>query len=160
MTTVFVHALTGRSGKWSTYTFPFSVEAFAQLGDRLYIRSGDRILVVTEDLLTDDVDGVATPFGGTVWWPYVDFGVPAATKQLEGFDLVASGKPSVSVMWDQRDMAKATTPYAIDPDTWPGGIVPLPLMAPSFSVRIDFEPGYAWKLQSLTLYVSQSRGQP
>ncbi|GAB1407669.1 hypothetical protein MASR1M8_15880 [Thermomonas brevis] len=160
MTTAFVYNMNGRNGKWSRYELPYPVDAFSQLSGELFIRTGDRIVRVVDGLLTDHVDGVDVPFGGTVWWPYVDWGVPAATKKLGGLDLVAAGKPSVSVLWDQRDNTKATEPYAIDPDTWTGGVIPMPLMAPSFGVKVEFEPGHAWSLTSLTLYLSQTKGQP
>ena len=147
-------------GKWSRYGFPFSVDAFAQLGDDLYIRSGDRVLRVVEGLATDDVDGVATGFPGIVQWPWLDMGAPGATKMLEGFDLVASGSPSVSVGYDQRIAGAFTTPYAVDPDTLPGGVIPLPVMGPSFALRVDFAPGSNWSLQAANLYVDDTKGQP
>ncbi len=160
MTDIYVFTLNGGKGKWSRYVLPVSVESFAQLGDRLYIRSGDRVLRVVEDLLTDSVAGVATPFSATVQWPWVDWGTPAITKQVIGFDIVGTGQPSVSFGYDQRNLATFTAPYAIDPDTLPGGMVPMPLMAPSLSVKVDFAAGTAWSMQSLTLYINETRGQP
>lgn len=164
MTEVFVHTLNGGAGKWSIYDFPFPVEAFAQLGDDLYIRTGDRILRVVDGLLTDhivDDDGDAdVAFAGVVQWPYVDFGTPGLSKKLRGFDLVASGDPSVSFGYDQSNPATFTTPYNIPPDTYTGGVIPMPLRAPTFSLKIDFAPGTAWSLQSAGLYLSESRGSP
>ena len=160
MTTVFVYAMTGRNGKWSRYTFDFPINGFGQLADDLYIRSGDKILRVVDGLLTDHVDGDEVEFGAVQQWPYIDVGTPGATKQLVGFDLVASGDPSIAFGWDQSDMSKFTAPYAINPDTMPGGIIPFPLNAPTFSLRITFAPGTAWKVRSATLYVNEMRGQP
>lgn len=160
MTVVFVHTLNGGRGKWSRYVFPYSVECFAQLGDRLYIRSGDRVLRVVESLLTDSVNGTPTPFSATIQWPWVDWGTPSLTKQIIGFDIVGSGQPSVSFGYDQRNVSQFTPPYQIDADTLPGGIVPMPLMAPSLSVKVDFAAGIKWSLQSLTIYINEMRGQP
>lgn len=158
--TAYVYTMNAGRGKWSRYVFPFSVDAFAQLGDDLYIRSGDRVLRVVEGLATDDVDGVAAGFPGIVQWPWLDMGAPGATKMLEGFDLVASGSPSVSVGYDQRTPGAFTTPYAVDPDTLPGGVIPLPVMGPSFALRVDFAPGSNWSLQAANLYVDDTKGQP
>lgn len=160
MTDVFVHTLNGGAGKWSMYDFPFPIEAFAQLGDDLFIRTGDKIVRVVEGLLTDHVDGDEVEFGGVVQWPYIDLGTPGLSKKLHGFDLVATGAPSVSFGYDQSNPAAFTTPYAINPDTYPGGVIPMPLRAPSLSMKVTFAPGTAWSLNSASLYVTESRGQP
>ncbi|RRU17821.1 hypothetical protein [Stenotrophomonas sp. 278] len=150
--TVFVYTMrSGKSGAWSRYLFPFSVDAFAQLGKDLYIRHGDEISAVSDFALGDDVGGATIPFGGTVWWPYLDFGTPGITKMMEGFDIVSSGAPSISIGYDQRNLAAFTEPYALDPDTLPGGVIPFPMAAPTFSLRVDFAPGQKWSLQQASL---------
>jgi hypothetical protein len=155
--TVFVHTSSARKAKWSRYEFPFAVDAFAQLGDDLFIRRGDAICVVSEQAVADEIDGEAVPFVGAVQWSWLDMGQPGVDKQLEGFDIVASGSPSVSVGYDQRNAAAFTAPYAVDPDTVPGNIIPLPVVAPSLAVRIDFEGGEAWSLQAVNLYLQDER---
>lgn len=155
--TVFVCTMNGGKPKWSRYVFPWSVEAFAQLADALYIRSGDAIRVVSEQAVTDEVDGVPVPFAGTVQWGWLDAGQPGANKMLEGFDVVGTGTPSVSVGYDQRDPSAFTTPYEVDPDTMPGDIIPLPVVAPSMSVRLQYAGGEAWSLQAVNLYLHDER---
>lgn len=162
-TTVFVYTMSraGRAGAWSRYVFPFSVDAFAQLGDDLYIRHGDEISIVDAEVSTDEVDGVEAPFPGRVWWPWLDFGSPGVTKMLEGFDYVGSGQgPSISIGYDQRQVAALTPPYQLPNDTMPGGLVPLPVMAPTLSVRLDFAGGMAWNVQSVLIQANPQRGGP
>lgn len=151
--TVFVYTMrgTGKQGAWSRYLFPFAVDAFAQLGNDLYVRHGDEISRVSEFAVGDDVGGSTIPFGGTVWWNYLDFGTPSVTKMMEGFDIVSSGAPSISIGYDQRDLAAFTDPYTVDPDTLPGGVIPFPMAAPTFSLRVDFAPGQKWSLQQVSL---------
>jgi hypothetical protein len=79
---------------------------------------------------------------------------------MEGFDIVGSGAPSVSIGYDQRNLAAFTDPYAVSPDTMPGGIIPLPVAAPTLSVKINFAGGQAWNLQAFQLYLDDMRGQP
>lgn len=160
MTEVFVHTLNGGAGKWSRYVFPFPIMGFGQLEDDLYIRSGDKILRVVRGLLSDHVDGVEVEFDGLQQWPYIDLGTPGVTKQMIGLDLVASGDTTISIGYDQGDMSRFTPGYTINPDTMPGGIVPFPLMAPTFSLKITFAPGTAWKVRSATLYLNETKGQP
>ena len=160
MSTVWVFTMSGGKGKWSYYAFPFAIEAFAQLGNTLYMRHGNTVSRVVEGIATDEVDGVQVPFGGRAQWPWVDAGQTGATKMMKGFDLVATGLPAVSVGYDERNPNAFTAPYAIDPDTLPGGLIPLPVMGPSFSLRIDFEPGTRWSLKSAALQLIDTMGQP
>lgn len=155
-TTVYVCTMAGRKGKWSRYTYPFSIDAFAQLGNALYIRAGDSIVRVSEDATTDTYGGESIAFDGTVQWGWLDFGQSGVTKQLEGFDVVASGSPSIAVGYDQRDTAAFTDAYAIDPDTLPGGIIPFPVAAPTMSVRLTFT-GAPWSLSEVLLYLDDAR---
>lgn len=159
--TVFVHTLNGGKGKWSRYEFPFSVDAFAQLGNDLYIRHGDEISIVRNDVSTDDVDGVATDFSGVAQWHWLDCGRPGATKMLESVDYVGTGQgPSLSIGYDQRDLSAFTEPYLIDPDTLPGSPIPLPVAAPTLSVRLDFAGGAKWTVNAVTLHLNDMPGQP
>ena len=158
---VYTMARIGQAGAWSRYTFPFAVEAFAQLGDDLYIRHGDAISVVSDDVAHDEVAGAPIEFPGVVWWPWLDFGTPGETKMLEGFDYVGTGQgPSISVGYDQRSLAAFTTPYPIPNDTMPGGMTPIPVAAPTLSVKLTFAGGQRWNVQSVLLSVAPMQGGP
>lgn len=159
ITETFVYSLTNagtKVGAWTRYQFPFTIEAFAQLADDLYIKHGRYISRVDELLATDEltVDDVVLqqPFAGRVQWAWLDFGTPGVTKMLNGFDYVGVGQaPTISVGFDQRNPNLFTTPYQIDADTLVGGLIPLPVMAPTMSVRLDFEGGEAWSVRSVLL---------
>lgn len=158
--TVYVYTRNGNKGKWSRYVFPFPVDAFAQLGNDCYIRHGDIVSKLDETAVADEVNGAAVNFEGIVQWGWLDCGPPGATKMLESFDIVASGNPSVSIGYDQTDPTRFTTPYAVGPDTVPGTPIPLPMAAPSFSPKVTFPGGQQWTLQSMTLYLTDTLGQP
>lgn len=168
VTPVFVYSMTetGKVGAWTRYEFPFSVESFAQLGDDLYIKHGAHISRVSDAVNTDEVpDGAggttAQNFPGLVQWAYLDFGSPGVTKMLKGFDYVGLGQgPKISVGYDQRNLSAFTEPYQIDPDTLPGGIIPLPVSAPTFSVKLEFDGGESWRVQAVRLELDDMRGQP
>lgn len=153
----FVLTLSAGKPKWSRYEFPFSLDAFQQLEDDLYIRSGNTIKRVSEQAVTDIHNGTDIPFGGSVVYQWNDFGQPGVSKMLEGFDIVADGSPSISIGYDQSDQRAYTDPYEVPPDTVPGNIIPLPLTAPSMSVKVDFASGEKWSLMALGLYVHDNR---
>ncbi len=161
-TVVFVYTTNraGQIGAWSRYVFPFSIDAFAQLGNDLYIRNGDVVSKVVESAVSDGVGAGVVNFPGLVQWGWLDFGQAGVTKMMQGFDFVGSGAPSISVGFDQRNLAAFTAPYAIAPDTLPGGITPFGVAAPTLSIKLDFAGGSEWSVSQVLVYLSDMRGQP
>lgn len=163
MTAVYVYSMAraGQAGAWSRYGFPFLIESFAQLGNDLYIRHGDTISRVSEDVASDEVSGAPVSFPGVVWWPWLDFGTPGDTKMMEGFDYVGTGQgPQISIGYDQRSLSAFTPGYQIPSDTLPGGIIPIPIAAPTMSVKLTFAGGQKWNVQSVLLSVVPMQGGP
>jgi len=99
---------------------------------------------------------MSVPFEGYIAWPYLDFGLLGIDKMLEGFDIVADGTYRVSFGYSQRDTSFATTEYALDDDTLTGGMVPMPLTAPSFQLRITFDGSQSWEWFASNLYVNDT----
>lgn len=158
---VYVYTNSGGKGKWSRYQLPWSVEAFAQLGNDLYIRHGDEVSIVDPSIYTDDIAGVPTDFTCTVQWHYLDCGSAGVTKMMDSIDIVGDGQgPSLSIGYDQRDLAAFTDPYAVDADTLTGSPIPIPVSAPSFSVKLDFAGGAYWKINAVNLHLADMPGQP
>lgn len=172
-TEVFVHTRTkGKAGSWSRYTFPFAITEFGLRANDLYFRQGDTISVFDRAVAYDEVEveGERVAFTGFVQWNYLDCGQPGSTKQMQGFDFIGTGQPSFSIGWDERFPARFTTPYAIDPDTLVGGIIPLDVWGPSLSMRVDFAADEEWapltpsdtpwSLSSVLLYVNDMGNGP
>lgn len=159
--TVFVYTLNqiGQVGKWSYYVFPFPIDEFTMLDDDLYLRSNDDVLRYDDAVVTDFAGDAEREqvFTGTVQYQWLDFGKPGTTKQLVAFDLVGSGNPEFSVGFDQTNDAAFTTPFAVPADSVPGMMIPLPVMAPSLSVRVTYAGGQAWQLQAINLYLQDQR---
>lgn len=158
--TVFVYTLNqiGQVGKWSRYVFPFPIDGFMQLGDSLYLRSNDDVLRYDEDAVADFAgDEREQEFPGLVQYQWLDFGKPGVSKQVMGFDLVGSGNPSFALGYDQTSEGTFTTDFAVPADTVPGQIIPLPVMAPSMSVRVSYPGGQKWQLQAVNVYLQDMR---
>ncbi len=94
------------------------------------------------------------PFEGYIAWPYLDFGILGIDKMMEGFDVVANGTFRVSFGYSQRDFSLATPDYELDGDTLVGGMVPMPLTAPSFQLRLTFDGEQAWEWFASNLYIN------
>ena len=73
-----------------------------------------------------------------------------------GFDLVATGTVKVTFGYDQTDLTKVTDDFTLSAgDTLPGTIVPMPITAPSFQLRLEFaaDQNVAWEWTGAILYV-------
>jgi hypothetical protein len=102
---------------------------------------------------TPDAGGeTGEPFEGYIAWPYLDFGLLGIDKMLEGFDAVVDGTFRVSFGYSQRDTSLATPEYALEGDTLPGSMVPMPLTGPSFQIRFTFDAEQAWEWFATNLY--------
>lgn len=158
---VFVYTMNklGSVGAWSRYLLPYRIDAFAQLGDDLYLRDGQAVRKVTEGVNYDwmpngSLDGEQRYYDGIVWWPWLDCGQPGMDKMMEGFDIIGTGAPSVQIGYDQRDVNAFTDAYEIDEDTLSDGMIAMPLTAPTFSLKITYPGGEGnfWQLNSAILY--------
>ncbi|MBA4279296.1 hypothetical protein [Ralstonia sp.] len=154
-TTAWVYTMTsvGRVGAWSRYVFPFNVEGTAVLGEKLYLRAGTQVFEVDESATTDN----GTPVQAIVQWPWLDFGTPGATKMLQSVDVVGSGPGTVSLQigYDQRSIDAFTPGYTIPIDTLLGMPIPIPVSAPTLSIRLSFTG--QWSLQAVNVNLSESR---
>lgn len=155
----FVFTMNGSSKSWSRYTIPFQVDDWVIKGDVLYLRSADSIFRLDIDEAQDVLEegGVPVDVQGTIWWPYLDLGNPGTNKRVIGFDIVSDGEPEIEFGHDQTNSLAFTDPYPIPADTVPGMMIPMPITAPSISVRVTFSGGEPWHFRALNLYLSDDR---
>lgn len=166
-TTVFVYTLNrvNAPGKWSRYVFPFPVDYWVIKDDKVYIRSGNDVLRMDRTALYDyqgdpTVPSRQQPFDGIVQWGWLDDGTPGLDKEFDGIDFTGKGSPFVSFGYDQSNLNAFTAEYLIPANTYPGDLVPVPISAPSVSVRLRFAGPQAWKVQSVNLWVNDTNGRP
>lgn len=148
---VFIYTMNQGSlrGRWSHYRFPFTIEYFAHLEDDLYMRHGDNVSKAVEHEMYDD----GVDFDAIIQWPWLDFKRPGRDKMFVGFDNVGEGVASIEIGYNQADLAGFTAPFDIPIDTLPGQIIPVPLVAPSFSIRLTYNSAQAWEWNALQIYV-------
>lgn len=146
----------GLRGKWSRYRWDYIVEHFAHLRDALFTRSGDTVYEVIEFELYDD----GVPFTSVLQWPWLDWGEPGVTKMLNGFDLVGEGTVSAQIGYDQTNLEAFTTEFTLPGDTYTGGIIPLPMSAPTMSLKLTYSSETNWEWNAGQMYVQDfARGK-
>jgi hypothetical protein len=158
---VFVYSMSriGSVGAWSRYVFPFAIDDWAIAGDVLYIRSGDYIYRIDDEAVGDETaPSEITLFDGVIQWPWLDFGQPGVTKMVYGVDMVGQGDVNLQIGYDQTNTGAFTDPYIIPADTVPGTVIPMPLSAPSMSVKLTYDGSVQWQFNAMTVYLNDNRG--
>lgn len=133
---------------WSEYSFGFPIEAIASLDGDTYLRSGDSVYVLDEDVHADDGDA----FEMRVELPFLDFKSPGILKAIHGFDAIIDGTVQVRFRFDPNDETKITDPITITGNGHPLSMIPMEMcvtaIAPVFTSTTD-EPV---QIDSITFY--------
>jgi hypothetical protein len=160
---------------WSRYSFPGVITDWTVMDGALYLRAGDLVwsMDTTDQIFLDDVQeysaqgGTSTAYPGYMAWNYIACGQEGIDKDFEGIDLTIGeiddeGEVennncvcNVSIGYNQSNKEHATEPYAVTGDTVPGTMIPIPLCAPSFQLRLDFGTGQNWGWAFANLYCTQ-----
>lgn len=147
---LFVYSIsrTAKIAAWSQYFLTQPVDAFAELGQELYIRSGDSVYKLDPSVSTDD----GTQYEVLLDLPYMNFKTPGQLKRIYGADLVIDGKCEFSVGFDVRDPDAFTTPVKIKGNTRPSGMIPVECSGTEFALRFRNYDAKPFKLDAVTLY--------
>lgn len=147
---LFVYSVsrTAKIAAWSQYFLTQPVDAFAELGQELYIRSGDSVYKLDPDVCSDD----GTQFEVLLDLPYMNFKTPGQTKRIYGVDLVIDGRCEFSIGYDVRDKDAFTTPVKVKGNTRPSGMVPVECCGTEFSLRFRNYDDKPFKLDAVTIY--------
>jgi hypothetical protein len=148
--TVFVYTFsrTNKISAWSRYVYPFEVDAYAQLGDKMYVRSGDIVYLVDEQNRTDD----SALYETTLELPYLDSKKPGITKRYGGVDVVCLGDCFVAHKFDARDESLITNEIPISGDTRPGPMTPVEVVTTELATRIRNFDDKDFRLDAITYY--------
>lgn len=150
---VYQRARSAEIQAWSRDEWPVEFTDWALLNGETFLRSGDTVYRVDASATTDSGVG----FAGTIWWHYLDLGSPGVTKQLVGVDIVGEGTCALTIGYDQTAPAAITASLTIGPDSVPGGIIPIPIAAPSLSPKLVYAAGQAWRFEALNLWLNDFR---
>lgn len=147
---LFVYSLsrTSKIAAWSQYYLPFEVDAFAELDRALYLRNGDDIYQLSDEVYTDD----GKKFEVLLELPYMDFKAPGDTKRIYGMDAVMEGGCNFSIGFNAEKPDAVTAPIKIKGNTRPGGMIPVEVCGTELSLRFRNFDDKPFRLDSVTLY--------
>ena len=150
---LFVYSVskTAKINAWSQYLLSCPVDAVAQLGQDLYIRSGDDIYLFDSEAATD----AGERYECYLEMPWMDFKRPGVLKMVYGMDIVCEGSCEVSLGFNANN-ASASTPFIpVHGNTRPTGIIPVQCAGTEFSPRIYCYNDEPFELEAITLYYNE-----
>lgn len=145
---VFTYSRVSKVYAWSRYEFPVTIDAMAELGNVLYLRSGDVVYRVDASAYTDD----GTLYTVRARLPFLDAKKPGQLKQWLGVDYVMAGEADCSFLYDPDDEALETDPVAVSGNTAANGMIPVECMSTEIALVFSNRDDADWQLQRIVLY--------
>jgi len=132
---------------WAEWEFPFEVERFVVVGDRLYARSRDAVYEISDYLLTDDN-------GADIEWEWQSqhqhLDSPGTLKNFHALTLNQSGDCTVSMASDPGRPSFISPVYNTSGVTVPWQKIPFPTVSTAVSVALSGKG--QWQLDGFTLH--------
>ena len=145
---VYSFSRTAKIAAWSEYFLSFPIEAVAENNQRLYVRSGDSVYQLDDEVHTDD----GQQYEMLVELPYMDFKKPGILKHLRGMDVVFDGEAYVSIGFNANDPDAWTPELLVSGNTRPRGLIPVECLGTEFSIRVRCYNDKPFQLNGITLY--------
>ncbi len=147
---MFVYSIsrTAKIAAWSEYFLPQGVDDFAELNQQLYIRSGDAVFKLDDDVSMDD----GSQYEVLVQLPYMDFKKPGDTKQIVGVDVVIEGQCYLSIGYDAKDPDAFTSEVKVKGNTRFGGMVSVECCGTEFSLRLRNYDDKPFQIDAITIF--------
>lgn len=133
---------------WAVWTFPVNIDAVAELNGVLYLRSGNTVYSLDEQMLSDD----GAPIEVEAELPFIDCRSPGVLKQFTGLDVAGIGSPQISYRYNPRDPTLMTQPITVSGDTRSLARLPVEICATNLAVRVSHANNEPFELAALSLY--------
>ncbi len=149
MALVYTFSRTTGVQAWSLYTFPFTLDYMDELNAVLYIRSGNNVYKVDQNVKTDD----GTLYSVDIEMAFLDFKSPGILKHIHGMDAVVTGSCDIAHRFDARSPDLMTDPpVTITGDSRPGYLIPVELLATNIAPDLHNYDDQEFELHALTYY--------
>lgn len=148
--TAFVYSFsrTSKISAWSKYIFPFDITDVTELDGDLYMRAGNTVYKLDENVNTD----AGTQFEVKIEFPYLDFKTPGVLKQIMSMDTVMLGAADMQIKFDARQPDFITPTIAMEGDTRPGELTAVEIVSVGIAPVITSTNSDPFELHAITFY--------
>lgn len=145
---VYSFSRTAKIAAWSEYFLAFPIDAVAENNQRLYVRSGDTVYQLDDEMHTDD----GQQYEMLVELPYMDFKKPGILKHVRGIDVVFDGEAYISLGYNVRDPDAFTPELLVSGNTRPLGLIPIECIGTEFAIQVRCYNNKPFQLNGVTVY--------
>lgn len=148
--TAFVYSFsrTSKISAWSKYIFPFDINDVTELDGDLYMRSGNTVYKLDENVNTD----AGIEYEVKIEFPYLDFKTPGVLKQIMSMDTVMLGAADMQIKFDARQPDFITPTIAMEGDTRPGELTAVEIVSVGIAPVITSTNSDPFELHAITFY--------
>jgi len=133
---------------WSLYTFPVLFTGITTAAGKVYARTTSSLYELDADTYTDE----GTAIDVDVQMAFQDAKTPGVEKYWYGADFVFQGSPTVSYLYDPRDITKETGGQVIEGDTRSLQMVPVEVTSAAIAPRFTHSADEAFGVDMVTIY--------
>lgn len=146
---VYSFSRTSKLSAWSKFTFDISIDDATILDQELYVRSGDNVYKVSTDVYKDGTS--STPLVDIEMY-FQDAQKPGVLKQWWGVDVIGTGTPTISFLFDAADETLESQEYEYPAVTEPGTLNPVELCSTRIAPHIQHQIDEELEISLITLY--------
>jgi hypothetical protein len=117
---------------WSVYKFEVPFRQMAHVGDRLYIRNGNKIYALDEETVMDGDE----EFNIEIETPFYSFGQEGQFKMFKSMEAIVEGVATIDHCVNPNNNDDRTAQFQILGDTRTVPTLPLGILAPALSCKI------------------------
>lgn len=147
---VFVYGFsrTAKISPWAEWSFPFTIDSWARFQGDLYIREGNNVHKMDEDLYQDN--GVT--FRCKFWLQFLHAKTVGVEKYWPQYDISTTGEAELSFATNPKDLNIVTDPIFVTGPTYAEEGKGLEITSPCISPQIENEKNEEFEFDAITIY--------
>ncbi len=145
----YTFSRTSKISAWSKFTFPFTIDDATVLNQELYVRTGDDVYKVNDEVFRDGISSIPLV---DVQMFYQDGKRPGVLKQFMGMDVIGTGMWTISHLFAADNQALESQAYEYPAVTEPGSLYPVELLSTRIAPHLQHQKDEAAELSLLMLH--------
>lgn len=154
---VYNFSKTSKLACWSQYDLCSQITGIATLNGKVYMRGAAILYEIDPNQFYDFDVSFPIDIDVEVQMAFQDAKSPGVDKQFYGADFAFKGSPTVSFLYDPRDLTKETIPQTLSSDTRAGDLEPVEIVSPAVAPIFRHNANEEFEVDAVQLYFNLLR---